>query len=111
MLWHSTPLGGWMTSPGWGLWLPDAVDFGSCENRAGRGSLIMSHVIHCTGAASPGLSWSRTEDTVAFTEGLLLDSQSVWQAGLRGSERGQRLPTVVGRWASSPGQVHQAELQ
>lgn len=53
---------------------------------------------------------------MAFTEGLLLGSQSVWQAGLRGSERGQgcpcpQLPTVVGRWASSPGQVHQAELQ
>ena len=105
-----------MTSPGWGLWLPDAVDFGSCGNTAGRGSFIVSCVIHCTGAASPCHSWSRTEDTVAFTERLLLGSQSVWQAGLRGSERGQgcpcpQLPTVVGRWASSPGQVHQAELQ
>lgn len=53
---------------------------------------------------------------MAFTEGLLLQLQSVWQAGLRGSERDQRcpcprLPTVVGRWASSAGQVHQAELQ
>lgn len=53
---------------------------------------------------------------MAFIEGLLLDSQSVWQAGLRGGERVQgcpcpQFPTIVGRWASSPGQVHQAELQ
>ena len=42
MLWHSAPLGGRVTSPGWGLWLSDAVDFGSCGNTAGRGSLIVS---------------------------------------------------------------------